>query len=347
MEKIPKYERLLNLISVLMKSPLPVPWAEIRGRVEGYDDDADDASLKRRFERDKEELRTKGIPVEFEKTAAAPNGGYVIDSKTFFLPPVRIEPDEALTLSAVAGGLSGAKDVICREARSALLKLVASAPDQALALDSSDDSTLLALGLPSGAKTDENRFALSSALALRMPVSFRYQSLARKKPAPVTVDPYGLAVWGGRFYLVGHSHEHDEIRVWNFGRITSQIKPAGESRCYDIPANFNVRRYVGIAEWQFPTKSASLNDAIEAKILFHPDIAWMIEESRDAGASSSGEDFRRRKDGWGELTSRVTDPRSLVRWTLKFGEKARIAGPPSIVKIAREILAEAIEQHSS
>ncbi len=336
MEKIPKYERLLNLISYLLKSPTPVTWADIRGNAVGYDDDADDVSVKRRFERDKDELRTMGIPVEFVQAEQFTGEGYIINKGDFFLPPIEISADEALALSVVAAGLTGAKGGVYAEARSALLKLVASTPAQVDAIEFPDETMVLSLGPPASRKTEKLREDLAGALARRKSVSFMYHSPARERPRCTIADPYGLAVWSGRWYLVGLCHKHNGIRVWNVERIASNLKLTGRKTVpdYRIPKNFDIRRYVGLVKWQLPDGEKP----VHAKVIFRPDIAWMIEESRQAGAGSAGEVFRRRKDGWGELEVRATDPQALVNWVLKFGRNARIVAPPSLVGLAAETL---------
>ena len=57
-----KLERLLNLIAALIHTVVPMTAEEIREEVEGYGG-ASEASFRRAFERDKDELRSMGIPI--------------------------------------------------------------------------------------------------------------------------------------------------------------------------------------------------------------------------------------------------------------------------------------------
>ena len=43
----------------------PRPFSEIRGRVSGYDDEASEEALEKRFDRDKKDLRKLGVPIEY------------------------------------------------------------------------------------------------------------------------------------------------------------------------------------------------------------------------------------------------------------------------------------------
>jgi proteasome accessory factor B len=57
-----KVERLVNLTALLLDTPRPLTLDEVAEMVPGYE--ASGESLRRMFERDKEELRGLGVPVE-------------------------------------------------------------------------------------------------------------------------------------------------------------------------------------------------------------------------------------------------------------------------------------------
>ena len=58
-----KTERILNLTICLLVSDRYLPKSRIREAVEGYHD-LSDAAFERTFERDKDELRSLGVPIE-------------------------------------------------------------------------------------------------------------------------------------------------------------------------------------------------------------------------------------------------------------------------------------------
>jgi predicted DNA-binding transcriptional regulator YafY len=95
MAAIPKTERILNLISFLLKSRQPVSWRRIRQEVEGYNDPAErDGSVERRFERDKPTLRELGIAVQHAPRLRRRGGGegYCIEPGSYFPPQVELTP---------------------------------------------------------------------------------------------------------------------------------------------------------------------------------------------------------------------------------------------------------------
>ena len=58
-----KTERILNLTICLLVSGRYLPKSQIREAVEGYHD-LSDTAFERTFERDKDELRALGVPIE-------------------------------------------------------------------------------------------------------------------------------------------------------------------------------------------------------------------------------------------------------------------------------------------
>ena len=113
-----KTERLLSLVVCLLSARRYLTATQIRDAVPGYPDSFD--AFKRMFERDKDELRELGIPLE---TGANSTGdeelGYRISRQAYMLPEIRLEPDEAAVLglaarvwrrAELAGAAAGALD---------------------------------------------------------------------------------------------------------------------------------------------------------------------------------------------------------------------------------------------
>src|SRR6266508_3557277 len=88
-----KVERLVNLTALLLDTPRPLTLDEVAEMVPGYE--ASGESLRRMFERDKEELRGLGVPVERAAMDAwGSDEGYFIDPKAYGMPELRLDPDE-------------------------------------------------------------------------------------------------------------------------------------------------------------------------------------------------------------------------------------------------------------
>src|SRR5260370_1514037 len=90
-----KTERLLGLVVCLLSSERYLTAAQIRDAVPGYP--ASFEAFKRMFERDKEELRELGIPLETGSDGDE-EPGYRIQRQAYELPEIHLNPDQAAVL---------------------------------------------------------------------------------------------------------------------------------------------------------------------------------------------------------------------------------------------------------
>lgn len=110
-----KVERLVNLVIALLSTRGYITAEKIRSSVAGYSDSPSVEAFSRMFERDKNELRDLGIPLEVGRVSALePTEGYRINRDAYALSPVELTPDEAAAV-AVATQLWGVTGVDHRD----------------------------------------------------------------------------------------------------------------------------------------------------------------------------------------------------------------------------------------
>ena len=90
MSQADRTERLLNLLFALMASARPVPKHVLRDAIDAYRASPSDEAFERMFERDKEELRSMGVPI------LTVEGFQFLLSAFFLLLSAQIEPDAPL-----------------------------------------------------------------------------------------------------------------------------------------------------------------------------------------------------------------------------------------------------------
>src|SRR3954466_10635214 len=96
-------ERLLNLVICLLHTRAFLSAERIRELVPGYDETPSEEAFKRAFERDKEDLRDLGIPLETGTNSAFDEEpGYRIARRDYGLPEIVLEPDEAAAVGLAA-----------------------------------------------------------------------------------------------------------------------------------------------------------------------------------------------------------------------------------------------------
>lgn len=227
-----KSERLLNLVITLLVSRSYVTKERIRSVIEQYREAGDEA-FEKMFERDKEELRSLGIPVEvgYLDRAFEDEPGYRIERSAFELPEIDLTPDEAAVLGLAArvwqhAGLASATT-------DALVKLQAAGV-------SVDRGQLTAVA-PQLTVAEPSFEAFWQATQERVPVAFDYRTAASAETAERHLQPWGVVSSRGRWYVVGLDTDRDAPRLFRLSRVTGPVRRTGAPGAYDVPAGTDVR----------------------------------------------------------------------------------------------------------
>ncbi len=218
-----KSERLLNLLIMLLVQRHLVPKARIRSILyPGLSDDA----FERKFDRDKEELRSLGVPIEVGAMDAYfdDEPGYRVRPDHFALPEIDLDPEEASVVGLAAKVWDHAR--FASAATEAVRKLTAAGLDI--------DVDALDIAQPR-LRADEPSFEVFlDAVRDRVPVAFEY---ARAGGAPSTrhLQPWGVTRYSGRWYVVGLDTDRDAERVFRLSRVRGEARTDGPAGAYEVP----------------------------------------------------------------------------------------------------------------
>ena len=80
-----------------------------------------------------------------------------------------------------------------------------------------------------GAEVSQRLSKIETAISRRKTIEFTYYTIERDSEEKRKVDPYHLVYRGGQFYLIGHSHERDGIRVFRLSRIRGKVSYASKA----------------------------------------------------------------------------------------------------------------------
>lgn len=235
-----KVERLVNLVIALLSTRGYITAEKIRSSVAGYSESASGEAFSRMFERDKNELRDLGIPLEVGRVSAMdPTEGYRINRDAYALAPVDLTPDEAAAV-AVATQLWESPELITAT-QGALLKLRAAGvdvdPDAPVAIASP-------VGVPGLRGSEDILGILLSAIDSRQAVQFPHRPSRAEPYATRTVEPWGVVTEKGRWYLVGHDRDRDATRTFRLSRIGPDVTPVGPAGAVTVPDGIDLRRIV-------------------------------------------------------------------------------------------------------
>ena len=231
----------MNLVIALLSTRNFITADRIRETVYGYSDSASDEAFSRMFERDKNELRDLGIPLETGRVSQYdPTEGYRINRSAYALPAVELTSDEAAAV-AVATKLWESPELITAT-QGALLKLRAAGVD--VDAGEADVAITSAAGLPGIRGSEEVLGILLSAIDSGQAVQFPHRP-ARSEPYTVrTVEPWGVVTDRGRWYLVGHDRDRDATRTFRLSRIGAEVTVIGTPGGVKPPNGVNLREIV-------------------------------------------------------------------------------------------------------
>jgi len=354
-ERITKAQRLLDLIACLHGRRTPMTVEQIFEAVPAYRLAASPAgepnqdSVRRMFERDKDELRGLGIPID---TVPFPVNygsemveGYQLRSGTMYLPYVKIVGASGDS-DREAGG--AAQSTFTREELETALEALREAAEipgwplvaetrlayRKLSFDlgSVPEHPAVLRTLAPGAEEIAGVLPrLVDALSRRKRIEFRYHGLSRGEPTDRDVAPYGMVLLNGTWYLVGHDALRAAVRMFHVGRIgdlrVNRAAPA--SADYEIPDDFRLSEYGDRSPWTI----GGDDEPLSVRVRFaHPLSLWAArnelgERELDEGESGAVHRFD------------VRHVRPFLGWILGLRGDARIVEPVELADELRELAA--------
>ena len=351
-----KTQRWLDLIAFLAVRRMPVAVEEIMEHVPSYagdwrgGDETARASVRRKFERDKDELRELGIPIEtveyrinygLEQTQ-----GYRLRGRDFYLPYLRLVSGDEERGGPQAGASASGPDFELRpdEARAAVdaLRRVGDLPSFPFRDEARSALRKLTFDLgpevvregaagppvrylpPPGADDVRDRLkALSDALLRRKEVRFGYYGIHRDERSERRVHPYGLLFQDSHWYLVAWDLDREAMRVFRVARMDAPDVNPRKARTpdYEVPDDFDLDDYAGRPPWSLPGQDD------EPLVV---DVRFAFPRSLWAERNRHGELVEELEGGAHLRRFRVQDRGPFLRWILALGDEAAVVAPGAL-----------------
>jgi predicted DNA-binding transcriptional regulator YafY len=309
-------ERLVNLAAALSSAERPLPLREIRRRVPGY---AEGESGRRTFERDKVALRDLGFDLHAEPLPGDQDTGYRLRPEDWTIGDLDLQPDEAaaLGLAASVARLEGESEDSSSPVQVAA-RLLGWLPQQG-------DPTISArLGEVSAVHA-----LVSDAVGRSRPLRFTYRP-ARGDVEPREVEPYGLVLRHGRWYVIGRDKARDATRVFRLDRVEGDVH-AGEPGSFSSPEGFRPDEAVPNEMWE------SGEPTTTARLVLDADIAWWAVRRLRRHTV-----IEQRADGSLVVDVELSQMEPFVAFVASLLDRAEILSPPearqALVRHVRSVL---------
>jgi predicted DNA-binding transcriptional regulator YafY len=248
--------RLLTILELLQAHP-SLGGAELARRIE-----VEPRSVRRYVQM----LQDMGMPIE---SVRGPGGGYRL-RPGFKLPPLLFTESEA---TAIVLGLLGSSwlelGLPAMATEGALAKVFRVLPLRARERLNAVSSHLVFSPHEQEARPDATLLlGLSEAIQQRRRVVIDYRSQAEQITRRM-VEPYGLAAWWGRWYLVGYCCLRQGYRVFRLDRV-QQVQDSAET--FERPEEFDCYAYMvehlakASAHWQVEVEFFATIEIVQQKI---------------------------------------------------------------------------------
>jgi predicted DNA-binding transcriptional regulator YafY len=293
--------------------------------------------VRRKFERDKAELKELGVVLEPLKEKVLANHSdqeveaYQLKPRDFYLPYLKAPgrpPKHSYFLNEVA--LTSEDLPILRRAA----ERIAALTDSPLGTAARSAVRKLAFDLPelqvgsdegafsSGADIDAQFRALRQAVETRRAVECRYYGIRRDAEDRRVIEPYGLMLSWGHWYCVARARDRNALRVFRLDRMRDLRLIDGENGEFTVPRDFKIGTYLNRPPWELSEEKPVI---VRIRINF-PQSRWVIGERLGkvikGVTDDAGTEF--------EFEVRAVD--AFVRWLLPLGNQVQVLSPPSIKK---------------
>ena len=351
-----KVQRWIDLIVALLRVHYPITFKELAAEVPAYASEGQSqATQMRMFERDKDELRALGVPIESVADDDGSISRYRLRSRAFYLPYLQVKNPggDALPPRRTSGMGYQALPVLAFEPDE--LAMIARAADRvqqmrhpALAADAATAIRKLAFDVTIGAGGVQELVlssfnpldpdvldALDDAIRRRKHVEFDYRSLERNAHGRRLVRPYGLIFLSGQWYLVAHDESAHDLRHFRVSRMSNaSVNATGpQTPDFEIPADFDLWTHaVSRQAWELGD-----GDSTTVTVRFDsasgPAAAAAELGTPDATAGDCRQFLVRRPD-------------AFARWLLSFGGAATPLAPQPLVDAWRDLARQTLLRYT-
>ncbi|WIB75948.1 WYL domain-containing protein [Curtobacterium sp. MCPF17_002] len=228
--RVPAEERLFSLVLALLSTESGLTKSEILANVQGYrqrfSTGGDNASLERQFERDKDDVRELGIPLETIETPGAAGNNqtlrYRIPKGEYDLPDdVRFTPDESALLSLAA--MAWREGALSADSRRGLLKVRSAGSEDDDGEGAGGGAGAIGAYAPRLRARDVAFEPLRSALDRGAAVRFDYITPGQHDARRREVAPVALVQHGGRWMLAAHEFSTGGTKNYLLSRIVGPV----------------------------------------------------------------------------------------------------------------------------
>lgn len=277
---------------------------------------------RRTILRDLDFLRDSwGAPVEY----CHKHNGYFYHDADFSLPFMRMTEGELIAFFLAERLMEQYRDSpFAKDLATAFQKLTAALPDEvSISLDHLGQA--YSFRSKAASAGDVTRFRqLVRAVREGRQLELVYWSASRDLTGKRVVDPYHLASVDGDWYLIGHCHLREDVRMF----VPSRIRWLRETgKRFERPAEFDINNYLDSSFRVFRGNGPPQR----VRLRFAASAAPYVREK----VWHSTQQITPQRDGGLILTMEVSHLLEVKRWVMSWGSECRVLEPVALGEAVR------------
>ncbi len=323
-DKIDKLERLACLYLTFLNNPRGISFSRIKN-VMPYAYIGDPETIRRKFERDKEELKKLGMELRYIPSAKGARGSSSVEDRFYLpaetiesLPDIEMSSDEQQSLAALL--LRGMADPQRDQQENDLLRSIASR----LFYKNPVYLELRSFDRPPSPSSEKKREAaedtlstIHTALLKRRIITIHYVASSGKE-SNRTLSGRGLISHRGRWCLIAYCHDSQAIRSFYVDRIGS---------CKVTARSYAPDRHFHIKDWSLHPFALQIHPPRPVCLQLNPDY----EENFVSHIASLSKLLKLQQNGL-QLQFETTNAAALFSWMVSYPQAIEQLGPQELLE---------------
>ena len=278
---------------------------------------------RRTVYRDLEALQAAGFPVYTDRVEGRNHWSLLDTAKNNI--PIPFSLPELMALYFSRGMMKVLKDTVFFDSLESLFdKIKATLPAEYIQYLGQIEDSLEVSAKPykQYGRVLETIEKVSQAAIEKRQIDIAYYTMSRKSHTRRKIAPYKIWFFDGSFYLIANCGLREDIRIFALDRI-KELELTGES--FETPENFNIDEFMRSSFGVFH------GEPVRVRVWFAAEITDYIGEK----VWHSSQRLAPQNDGSVIFEAEVAGTEEIKYWVLKWGAKARVLAPESLVEETR------------